>query len=213
MKLYSYWRSSTSYRLRIALNIKGVGYRIAPVNLLEGAHHDAAYVALNPGRNLPALVLDDGTVLTQSMAILEWLEARHRDPPLLPPGEEARAAVRAAALTIATDIHPPNNLKVLKKLSASGFDKAQIKGWMHEWMRSGFETFAALVDDNARFSFGDTPGLADICLVPQLYNAHRQGFDLARFARLTEIEQNCLALPAFEAARPENQPDARSVPS
>ncbi|WP_375175569.1 maleylacetoacetate isomerase [Pseudooceanicola sp.] len=208
MKLYGYWRSTTSYRVRIALNLKGIGYEPLSVNLVAGEQSGDAYTRVNPGRGVPALELDDGRVLTQSMAILDWLEEVYPDPPLLPADPVDRARVRAAALGIATDIHPVNNLRVVGKLKSLGHDQDTATAWMNDWMTRGFTAFQSLIRPETPFCFGDTPGLADLCLIPQLYNAHRWGCDLAPFTRLTEIEARCLALPAFAEARPEAQPDA-----
>ena len=208
MKLYTYWRSTTSYRVRIAMNLKGLAYEPVPVNLVAGDQKSPEYTALNPIAGVPTLVLDDGTALTQSMAILEWLEATHPEPALLPSDSVAAAQVRAAALVVACDVHPVNNLKVGAKLKEMGHSQDEVVAWMNDWMTRGFAAYQALLPDDTEFSFGDTPGLADICLVPQLYNAHRWGCDLTPFTRLTEIEERCLALPAFAAAKPENQPDA-----
>lgn len=207
MKLYSYWRSTTSYRVRIALNLKGIAYETVPVNLVAGDQRAPDYAALNPGQGVPTLVLDDGAILTQSMAILDYLEETRPDPALLPADPVARARVRAAALTIATDIHPVNNLRVVGKLKSMGHSQDEATDWMNDWMTQGFTAFSRLIDAGGPFCFGDAPGLADLCLVPQLYNAHRWGCDLAPFGRLTEIEARCLALPAFDVARPEAQPD------
>ncbi len=208
MKLYSYWRSTTSYRVRIALSLKGIAYETVPVDLIAGEKHAAAYTALNPGQGVPSLVLDTGSVLTQSMAILDWLEDTRQDPPLLPTDPVQRAKVRAAALTIATDIHPVNNLRVVGRLKALGHSDEETTAWMNDWMTRGFAAFAELLEPDTPFCCGEAPGLADLCLVPQLYNAHRWGCDLSPFARLTDIEARCLALPAFAAARPEAQPDS-----
>ncbi|MCV2869289.1 maleylacetoacetate isomerase [Defluviimonas sp. WL0002] len=208
MKLFTYWRSTTSYRVRIALNLKGIAFDAVPVNLVAAEQNTAAYTALNPGQGVPTLVLDDGTALVQSMAILDWLDETHPEPPLLPAGPLLRARVRAAALTIATDIHPVNNLRVIARLKAMGHSQEETVAWMNDWMTRGFTAFADLIARNTDFCFGEAPGLADLCLVPQLYNARRWGCDLAPFPRLAEIEARCLALPAFDAARPENQPDA-----
>jgi maleylacetoacetate isomerase len=208
VKLYGYWRSSTSYRVRIALNLKGITFETIPVDLARGAQSRADYVALNPGEGVPTLVTGDGTVLVQSMAILEWLEETYPSPALLPAEAVARARVRAAALAIATDIHPVNNLRVITELKAMGHDEVETVAWMNGWMTRGLSAFARMIRPDTPFSFGETPGLADLCLVPQLYNAHRWGCDLASFSRLTDIEARCLALPAFDAARPETQPDA-----
>lgn len=208
MKLYSYWRSTTAYRVRIALTLKGLSYDTQPVNLVAGEQNAPGYLALNPGHGVPALVLEDGRVLTQSIAILDWLEEVYPDPPLLTGDAVDRAHQRAAALSIATDIHPVNNLKVVSKLKSMGHSVDDTTAWMCDWMERGFTAFQTLIADDTAFCFGDRPGLADICLVPQLYNAHRWGVDLTPFARLTEIETRCLARSEFDTARPENQPDA-----
>lgn len=208
MKLYTYWRSTTAYRVRVALNLKGIDYTAIPVNLVAGEQHGRDYVALNPGHVVPTLVLDDGTVLTQSMAILDWLEETHPEPALLPQSAIDRAMVRAAAHTIAADVHPVNNLRVIERLKSMGHTQDETVAWMNDWMTRGFAAFDRLISTDTPFSFGNTPGLADLCLAPQLYNAHRWGCDLTPFPRLTEIEQRCLTQPAFDAARPENQPDA-----
>ena len=208
MKLYTYWRSTTSYRVRIALNLKGIAYESVPIDLVAGDHHAPDYTALNPGQGVPTLVLDNGMVLTQSMAILEWLEETHPKPALLPKDPLARARIRAAALAIATDIHPVNNLRVVAKLKAMGHGQDEATAWMSDWMTRGFAAFAQLIEPETDFCFGDAPGLADLCLIPQLYNAHRWGCDLAPFGRLSEFEVRCLALPAFASARPESQPEA-----
>lgn len=208
MRLFTYWRSTTSYRVRVALNLKGLAYVPVPVNLVEGAQKAPEYVALNPGRGVPTLVLEDGTVLTQSMAILDWLEETYPAPALLPGDAIRRARVRAAALTIAADVHPVNNLRVVARLKAMGHGQDEAVDWMNQWMGQGLAAFAQLIDADTPFCFGDTPGLADLCLVAQLYNAHRWGCELSAFTRLTGIEARCLELAAFDAARPENQPDA-----
>lgn len=208
MILHSYWRSTTSYRVRIALNLKGVTYETVPVDLVAGAQRDSAYLRINPIGGVPALTLDDGQVLTQSMAILDYLDAAFPEPAFLPDDPVAAAQVRAAALVVACDIHPVNNLKVGQRLKAMGHDQDAVVAWMKHWMAEGFAAFYTLLPDQGAFCFGDAPGLADICLVPQLYNAHRWGLDLSPYPRLTEIEKKCLALPSFDAARPENQTDA-----
>jgi len=208
MKLFTYWRSTTSYRVRIALNLKGIAYEAVPVDLVAGGQNAPDYVAMNPGQGVPALVLEDGSVLTQSLAILDWLEESYPEPALLPCAALERAHVRAAALTIAADIHPVNNLRVVARLKSMGHSGPETVDWMNGWMMRGLTAFDRLINPGTSFCFGDTPGLADLCLIPQLYNAHRWGCDLTPFSRLTEIEQRCLALPAFDHARPENQPDA-----
>lgn len=209
MRLYSYWRSTTSYRVRIALNLKGLSYETVPVNLVAGEQRAPDYAALNPIEGVPTLVLEDGTLLTQSLAIIDYLDAVAPEPALLPVEPLARARVLAAAHTIAMDIHPVNNLKVGARLKSEyGLSQEDVVGWMVHWMERGLAAYQALLPDGPVFSFGDRPDLADICLVAQLYNAHRWGVDLGPFPRLQEIERAALALPAFDAARPETQPDA-----
>lgn len=208
MKLYTYWRSTTSYRIRIALNLKGIDVTSVPVNLVAGEQRAEEYAQLNPGLGVPTLITDDGAVLTQSMAILDWLEEVYPDPPLLPYDPLDRAHVRAAAMGIASDIHPVNNLRVVGQLKKMGHSQQDTVDWMNHWMDQGFTAFQSLIRTDTPFCFGDKPGLADLCLVPQLYNARRWGTDLAPFERLIEIELNCLALSAFSDARPEAQPDA-----
>lgn len=208
MKLYSYWRSTTSYRVRIALKMKSVAYEVAPIDLAAGAQTSASYLAINPIGGVPSLALPDGRVLTQSMAILEYLERVYPNPPLLPSDPAAAAEARAAAMVVACDIHPVNNLKVGARLKALGWRQDQVVSWMNDWMARGLAAYAALLPADADFSFGPTPTLPDLCLVPQLYNARRWGADLSGLSRLVEIERRCLALPAFAEARPETQPDA-----
>ncbi len=208
MKLYSYWRSTTSYRVRIALNLKGLAYETVSVNLVAGDQRAPDFLKINPGAGVPAVQLDDGTILTQSMAILDWLEETHPDPAMLPKNPVAAAQVRAAALGIATDIHPVNNLRVIGKLKAMGHSQEETIAWMNDWMIAGFTAFDRLIRQDTPFCFGDAPTLADICLIPQLYNAHRWGCDLSAFVRLTDIEARCREWSAFAAAHPENQPDA-----
>ncbi|TDT77140.1 maleylacetoacetate isomerase [Litoreibacter halocynthiae] len=209
LTLYSYWRSTTSYRVRVALNLKGLAYDTVPVNLVAGEQREPDYVAKNPVKGVPTLVLDDGTVLTQSLAILDYLDHLVPDPALLPSDPLLRARVQAAAQVIATDIHPVNNLKVVGHLKSEyGLTADQGTEWMRHWMTEGFHAYQALLPDRNWFSFSDTPLLCDICLVAQLYNAHRWRVDMTPFARLLEIEEHAMKLPAFEAARPENQPDA-----
>ncbi|UWQ20131.1 maleylacetoacetate isomerase [Jannaschia sp. W003] len=210
LTLHAYWRSTTSYRVRAALELKGIAYRTRPVDLVAGAQHSPDYLDINPSAGVPALVLGDGTVLTQSLAILDWLEETHPAPPLLPENPLMRARVRAAAQVIALDVHPVNNLRVVSRLrSEHGLDADAALAWMRHWMAEGFRVYDALLPaHDGAFSFGDAPDLADLCLVAQLYNAHRWGVDLAAFPRLVRIEAAALRLPAFEAARPEAQPDA-----
>lgn len=211
MTLYGYWRSTAAYRVRIALNLKGISAKQVSVHLVKdgGQQHTPTYVLKNPTHLVPALELADGTVLTQSLAIIDYLEALQPDPALLPSNPVARAKVLAAAHVVAMDIHPVNNLRVVSHLTdAFGADAEAKRQWMCHWMDKGFAALEQMVAKDSRFAFGDTPSLADICLVAQYYNARRWGLDLAPYPRLTEIEVTCLALPAFAAAKPEAQPDA-----
>lgn len=211
MKLYGYWRSTAAYRVRIALNLKGISSEHVSVHLVKdgGQQHAADYVAKNPAHLVPSLELEDGTVLTQSLAIIDYLEAMQPEPALLPADPIKRAKVLAAAHVIAMDIHPVNNLRVAKHLSDTfGADAEAKRQWMVHWMDTGFAALQQMVDKGTKFAFGDTPSLADICLVAQYYNARRWGVDLSAYPRLTEIEETCLALPAFASAKPEAQPDA-----
>jgi maleylacetoacetate isomerase len=213
MKLYDYYRSSAAYRVRIALNLKGlVPDERTFVHLRMGNQRALDYLALNPQGLVPALQLDDGNVLTQSLAICEYLEETHPAPPLLPSDAPARARVRAIALAIACEIHPLNNLRVLNYLLHTlGVSSAQKDGWYKYWVDVGLEALETQLAREAatgRYCHGDTPTLADVCLVPQLANARRVKIDLAPYPTLTRIESACLALPAFAAAMPERQPDA-----
>lgn len=210
MKLYSYWRSTTAFRVRAALNLKGVAYDTVPVNLLDGAQASPDYTALNPMAGVPTLVLDDGTVLTQSIAILDWLDGTYPTPRLLPDAPTERAHVRAAAQVIAMDIHPVNNLKVVTRLKSMGHDQTDCVDWMHHWMRAGFAAYAALLPrQSGRFSFGDTLTQADLCLSGQMINARRWELDMTGFERLVGIDAAARTLPEITAALPENQPDAQ----
>ncbi|WP_127557638.1 maleylacetoacetate isomerase [Nioella ostreopsis] len=209
MKLYTYWRSSCSYRVRIALDLKGLVWESIPVHLVKGDQRAPSYLAHNPSGFVPTLVLEDGTELVQSLAILDYLEAVWPDPPLLPAEPLARARVLAASHVIAMDTQPVTNVGVVAHLkSACGTDQQGGIDWMVHFMERNFAAFDKLILPESAFCFGDSPTWADICLIPQLYNAHRWGVDLSRFPRLTEIERAALALPAFDAARPETQPDA-----
>lgn len=214
LQLYTYWRSSAAYRVRVGLNLKGLAHDLLPVHLVRdgGQQHAADYVALNPQHLVPTLRHGE-KVLTQSLAILEYLDETFPETPLLPASAQARARVRALAQVVACDIHPINNLRVMQYLERTVEAAAtRREEWTRHWMREGFgalETMLANHPDTGRFCHGDTPGLADCCLVPQLYNAHRFGVDLAPYPTLQRIEQACLALPAFDHARPEHQPDAQ----
>ena len=212
--LYTYWRSSATYRVRIALNIKGIAFESAPIHLVRngGEQSTEAYRAINPAAVVPAMRLMDGRILTQSLAIIEYLEEMHPEPALLPKELLLRARVRAAAQLIASDIHPINNLRVAQYLKGTlGQSQESTTAWMRHWMQIGLSAYADLLDSSVDFSFGNSPTLADICLVPQLYNARRWGLDLGSLERLTEIERRCLAIDAFTAASPDRQPDAETA--
>jgi maleylpyruvate isomerase len=214
MKLYDYWRSSAAYRVRIALNLKGLMVEHLPVHLLKegGRHRQPVYRAVNPAGLVPALETDDGAVLTQSLAIAEWLEEVHPLPRLLPVDPILRARVRAAALTVACEIHPLNNLRVLEYLERTlGLDQAARGAWYKHWIAEGLTALEAQLATRPAggpFAFGEAPGLADLCLVPQLANARRFNCPLDAFPTLTAIDAACALLPAFRQARPENQADA-----
>jgi maleylpyruvate isomerase len=214
VKLYDYFRSSAAYRVRIALNLKGLQAERAFIHLRKNAQREAEYLAVNPQGLVPALVADEGTVLTQSLAIIEYLEETHPAPPLLPATPAARARVRSIALDIACDIHPIDNLRVLRYLLHTvGTTEAQKDAWYNYWIDVGLEALETRLARDAatgRFCHGDTPTLADICLVPQLANARRVKLDLAPYPTLTRIEAACLELPAFDAAQPARQPDAET---
>lgn len=206
--LYSYWRSSAAWRVRIALHLKGVAHEVRAVNLVKGAQRGEDFGAVNPAHLVPALVLPGGEVLTQSLAIIDWLEAEYPEPRLLPEGALARARVLAAAHTVAMDIHPVNNLRILNALgSRFGADQAAKVAWMQEWMTRGFDVLEGMVQPGPYF-FGDRVTLADLCLVPQAYNVRRWGLDMARWPGLQGVEAACLALPAFAETAPERQADA-----
>ncbi|MDA8870101.1 maleylacetoacetate isomerase [Rhizobiaceae bacterium] len=210
MRLYSYWRSTTSYRVRAALNLKGISYEIVPVDLVAGDQRSDAYRKLNPGEGVPLLELDDGTVLSQSLAIIDYLDAVYPEPPLIPTDPIERARVLAVAHTVALDIHPVNNLRVGAHLRDSfGASPEQVAGWMRHWMQEGFAALEALIPGGHAFAFGDAPNLADLCIFSQAYNARRWGVDLAPFPVISRIERACLAVPAIADARPELQPDAK----
>ena len=212
MKLYDYFRSSAAYRVRIALNLKGLTPERAFVHLRKGAQRADDYLALNAQGLVPALALDDGTLLTQSLAIIEYLDETQPKPPLLPRVATERARVRSIALAIACDIHPLNNLRVLLYLKNTlGVADEQKDAWYRYWVDVGFEALERQLSRDpatGRYCHGDTPTLADVCLVPQLANARRMGVDIGPYPTLARIETACVALPAFAAAAPEKQPDA-----
>ncbi len=210
MQLYGYFRSSAAYRARIALALKGIAYDYVPVNLRAGGQSETQYRKLNPQRLVPTLV-DGGQAIAQSLAIIEYLEETHPEPALLPAKPAERARVRALALTIACDIHPLNNLRVLNFLGEHfGQDEAGRNRWARHWIGLGFaaiERELAASGWTGRFCHGDRPGLADICLVPQVYNAGRVAAPLEDYPTIRRIDETCRAHPAFQAARPEAQPD------
>ena len=212
MKLYDYFRSSAAYRVRIALAMKGLSPERAFVHLRKQGQRASDYLELNPQGLVPVLVTDDGAVLTQSLAIIEYLDETHPQPPLLPADPVGRARVRSLALAVACDIHPLNNLRVLLYLKKTlGVADEQKDGWYKYWIDVGLEAIELRVSREAatgRFCHGDAPTLADIFLVPQLANARRMAIDMTPYPTLTGIESACLALPAFAAAAPEKQPDA-----
>jgi maleylpyruvate isomerase len=213
MKLYGYFRSSAAFRVRIALNLKGLAYEPAPVHLLKGGGEQftEAFAALNPQRLVPVLE-DEGALVRQSLAIVEYIDETHPEPPLLPADPAGRARVRALALAVACDIHPLNNLRVLRYLKNTlGVDEDAKNAWYRHWIMEGFGALEALLAASAetgRFCHGDTPGLADVFLVPQVFNAERFDCDLSAFPVIRRINAACLELAAFQAALPANQPDA-----
>ena len=208
MKLIGYFRSSAAFRVRIALNLKGVAVEHAFRHLRRGEQRAPDYLELNPQGLVPTLVLDDGTVLTQSLAIIEWLEETHPEPPLLPADPTRRARIRAFAEAIACEIHPVQNLRVLNEVRALAGEEAAT-GWARRVNEDGLRACEKLLaSEPGPFCFGDSPTLADICLVPQLANARRFGADLSGLPRLVAADAAAMALPAFADAHPGRQPDA-----
>jgi maleylacetoacetate isomerase len=214
MKLHTYFRSSAAYRVRIALNLKGLPYEAAPVHLLRSGGEQLlpAYRAVNPAAMIPSLETGDGATLTQSVAIIEYLDETHPAVPLMPADPLGRARVRALALMVACDIHPLGNLRVLKylvhELKVSDEAKAD---WSRHWIGEGFAALEAMLagsPETGRFCHGDTPTLADCCLVPQVFNALRFELDMSRFPTIARIHAACSELDAFAAAHPSKQPDA-----
>ena len=210
MILYDYFRSSAAYRVRIALNLKGLAVeQRRSIHLRKGEQRAPDYLELNPYGLVPLLVVGNRR-MAQSLAIIEYLEEKHPLPPLLPPGAEDRAWVRSIALAIACDIHPIDNLRVLKYLANPlGIAEPARDEWYRHWIREGFGALERQLGERPRdrFCFGDSPSMADVCLVPQVANANRLAVDLAPYPRIRAINAACLALPAFDAARPENHPD------
>jgi maleylpyruvate isomerase len=211
MIVHGYFRSSAAYRLRIAMNLKGLGYDFRSLHLRKGDQRSKAYTALNPQGLVPTLETDDGAVLTQSLAIIEWLDETHPDPALLPKEPVGRAHARAFAQIIACDIHPLQNLRVLHYLKTEfGQEQVGLDAWCRHWIAPGLAACEALLVSGPEtdFAFGDAPGLAEICLAPQMFSAERFGLNLAPFPRLRALRERCEALPAFADAHPAMQPDA-----
>jgi len=212
LKLYDYFRSSAAYRVRIALNLKGLAPERVFVHLAKGEQLAGDYLSVNPQGLVPALITDDGLVLSQSLAIIDWLDETHPVPPLLPADPNERARVRSIALAIACDIHPLNNLRVLNYLSNTlGVTAEQRTGWYRYWIDLGFEALEKRLAGDPRtgpFCHGQAPTLADVCLVPQVANARRFHVDLSPYPAIVRIDAACAALPAFADAAPARQPDA-----
>ncbi len=212
MKLYNFFRSGTSHRLRIALNLKGLDTQYIPVDLRTEQHLKDDFKAVNPQMLVPALATDDGKVLIQSPAIIEWLEETHPMPALLPTTAHERAHVRALAAIVGCDIHPINNRRILEYLRHQfGADEAAINAWCGTWISAGFDAYEALLAQDVqrgRFSFGDAPSIADVYLVPQIESARRFKVDLSRWPLIGAVDKACAELDAFQRAAPTRQPDA-----
>ena len=210
LTLYSAWRATSAYRVRIALNLKGLAYDYAPVDLLAGEQHKAAYRAVNPQRFVPALDVD-GRILTQSMAILEWLEETHPEPALLPKDAWDRQTVRAMCGIIASDIHPLNNTRVGRALGAMKVADDDQKTWIQRWINDGFQVLEPMIAEyGTGWAFGDAPTLADCCVIPQVYSAIRYAVDLEPFPAIRAVTEKAAEHPAFAAAHPSRQPDAKT---
>ena len=207
MKLYTYFRSSAAFRVRIALNLKGLAYEPVFVHLAKGEHRQPQYTQVNAQGLVPTLELDDGTRLTQSLAIMEWLDEEHPSPALLPKDSLARARVRAISDLIACEIHPLNNLRVLQHLKRLGQTQEQIDTWYRHWIADGLQKVEAEMS-GSRFCHGDAPTMADCCLVPQIFNARRFNSDLAPYPKTMRVFETCMKLEAFDRAQPSKQPDA-----
>jgi len=206
--LYSAWRATAPYRVRIGLALKGVAYDYSPLDLIRGDQRSAEYTQVNRQRLTPALDIGE-TVLTQSVAILEWLEEEYPEPPILPKSALDRQVVRCMALIVACDIHPLNNTRVGRKLNKMGIDQAGILEWTQGWIKDGFDALEPMVERYGQgFAFGKTPTLADCCLVPQVYSANRDEVDLAPYPSIRAAAERAAEHPAFQAAHPTKQPDA-----
>jgi maleylpyruvate isomerase len=212
MRLYDYWRSSSAYRVRIALRIKGVEHEQVPVNLRQGVQRTLDYLAHNHQGLVPTLEFEGGP-LTQSLAIIEWLEETHPEPPLLPRAAAERAQVRSLALHLACEIQPVNNVRVLQYLQHRlGLEEREVNAWYRHWVAEGLASLEhRLARTAGTYCFGDQVSVADLCLVPQVYNARRYSCDLSPFPTIVRVDAACLKLPAFAEARPERQPDAAAA--
>jgi maleylacetoacetate isomerase/maleylpyruvate isomerase len=209
VKLYTYFRSSAAFRVRIALNLKGLRYEPLFVHLAKGEHRKPEYAEVNPQGLLPTLELDDGTRLNQSLAIIEYLEEKHPRPPLLPSDALGKARVRGLSELVACEIHPLNNLRVLQHLKRSlGQSEEQVNAWYRHWIADGLAKLEAELDPKAKFAYGDAPTMADCCLVPQIFNAKRYSSDLAPYPTTMHVFEQCMRLEAFDRAQPAKQPDA-----
>jgi maleylacetoacetate isomerase len=210
VKLYTYFRSSAAFRVRIALNLKDLAYEPVFVHLAKGEHRAAAYAKVNPQALLPTLELDDGTRLTQSLAIIEYLDEKHPQKPLVPKDAQERARVRSLSYLIASEIHPLNNLRVLQHLKrALSQSEDQVNAWYRHWIADGLAKLEAeLARNQGKFCHGDTPTMADCCLVPQIFNAKRYQSDLAPYPSTVRVFDACMKLEAFDRAQPSRQPDA-----
>jgi len=210
LKLYTYFRSSAAFRVRIALNLKGLRYEPVFVHLAKGEHRGGAYPQVNPQALLPTLELDDGTRLSQSLAIMEYLDERHPQPPLLPKDALARARVRSLSQLVASEIHPLNNLRVLQHLKRLGQTQEQIDTWYRHWIADGLAKLEAELarPGTGKFCHGDGPTMADCCLVPQIFNAKRYNSDLHPYPATMRVFDTCMKLEAFDRAQPAKQPDA-----
>jgi maleylacetoacetate isomerase/maleylpyruvate isomerase len=210
VKLYTYFRSSAAFRVRIALNLKGIAYESSFVHLAKGEHRQPEYAAINPQALVPTLELDDGTRLVQSLAIIEWLDEKQPSPPLIPKDPLARARVRSLSYLVASEIHPLNNLRVLQHLKRLGQTQDQIDTWYRHWIADGLAKLEAELvrPGTGKFCQGDAPGMADCCLVPQIFNARRFNSDLAPYPATVRVFENCMKLEAFDRAQPSKQPDA-----
>jgi maleylacetoacetate isomerase/maleylpyruvate isomerase len=209
VKLYTYFRSSAAFRVRIALNVKDLRYESLFVHLAKGEHRRPEYAKVNPQGLLPTLELDDGIRLNQSLAIIEYLEDKYPRPPLLPADAVGKARVRGLAALVACEIHPLNNLRVLQHLKRSlGQSEEQVNAWYRHWIADGLAKLEAQLDPKAKFAYGDAPTMADCCLVPQIFNAKRYDCDLAPYPTTMRVFEQCMRLEAFDRAQPAKQPDA-----